>query len=125
MQVCERTGYGLCYGGWRTLSYYTGLFGYETDHLQSKKIRVIRNRRVLTVCEVGGWLMFVCLLYCSISDWKNRSVYTWVLVGMSIMALVFCICFSRESGWSIVGGAIIGILFSDINSLTIDIAFCL
>ncbi len=70
------------------------------------------------MCKIEDVFVLVLLILCSISDIRRRGVYTWILISMSILLLIFCaFCRQQEIG-SVVGGALIGGFFVLISRIS-------
>ena len=61
--------------------------------------------------EISEWMMLLFLIVCSISDFRERSVKTALLAGMSLLLLLFCVFITKESLLSVGIGAAIGGVF--------------
>lgn len=70
------------------------------------------------MCEIEDIFVFILLLLCSVSDIRRRGVYTWILVGMSMLLLVFRLFYRPADLWTILGGILIGLLFLFVSKLT-------
>ena len=70
------------------------------------------------MCKIEDVFVLVLLLLCSISDIRRRGVYTWVLLGMSMLLLVFRLMYCPANLWEILGGLAIGLLFLFISKLS-------
>ena len=70
------------------------------------------------MCKIEDAFVLILLLLCSISDIRRRGVYTWVLLGLSMLLLVFRLMYCPANLWSILGGLAIGLLFLFISKLS-------
>lgn len=61
--------------------------------------------------EISVWMMGICLLFCSLCDWKKGGVRTWLLLGMTVATLGYVIGCSGESIRSILFGGLLGGVF--------------
>ena len=70
------------------------------------------------MCEVSDWCMLAFLGVCCVSDLRLRRVRTLLLLLSTILVLLFCIFFTKESLWSVLGGVVVGLLFLGISYIT-------
>jgi len=70
------------------------------------------------MCEIKDLFVFAILILCTISDIRRKGVYTWVLIVLTLLLVIFSVCFQTENIWSTVGGLIVGILFFIVSKLS-------
>lgn len=70
------------------------------------------------MCEVADIVVLMLLILCSISDVKKRGVYTWILVAMSMLLLVFCFWGGEERIVRALMGTIVGCFFLLVSWVT-------
>lgn len=63
------------------------------------------------MCELSNWIGLAFLGFCSVSDLKIRRIHTKILLLASAMVSLFCIFWTKENIWSVVGGLVIGVIF--------------
>lgn len=63
------------------------------------------------MCEMKDVFVLILLILCSVSDLRRRGVYTWILVAMSMLLLLFCVLHHQREISSIAGGVLVGGLF--------------
>ena len=62
------------------------------------------------MCQIADWIMWAMLLVCGIFDWRKKEIPVVLLIGMSIVTIVFFACAGRDMLWSRVAGGGLGLL---------------
>lgn len=70
------------------------------------------------MCEIRDIFVLVLLVLCSISDIRRRGVYTWVLIALTFLLIMFCMVYGREHILSILGGIGVGGMFLAVSRLS-------
>lgn len=70
------------------------------------------------MCKIEDLVILIFLILCSISDLHSKKIPTVLLLGMSVVVLLFCLGLCRKDVLDVTGGIVIGILFFLVSKYT-------
>ena len=70
------------------------------------------------MCEIGDWIMLFLLGICGWRDYREKQIPLTLLLAMSVAVALLAVFCPKESLGSQIGGAVLGILFFFVSSLT-------
>ena len=70
------------------------------------------------MCEVMNWIVCAILLVISVFDYKRKRIPLYLLVLISVVVVIFVLCFKSDSLLMCLTGGVLGIVFFLVSRFT-------